>query len=65
MYKSAKDIPLEEFERLVFESYFFKDNGLETYEDRNRWYEHMVEILVINDRKKRCADIHREDYCRL
>lgn len=24
MYKSAKDIPLEEFERLVFESYFFK-----------------------------------------
>ncbi len=52
MYKSAKDIPLEEFERLVFESYFFKDNGLETYEDRNRWYEHMVEILVINDRKK-------------
>ena len=52
MYKSAKDIPLEEFEKLVFESYFFKDNGLETYEDRNRWYEHMVEILVINDRKK-------------
>ena len=49
---TVQEIPLEEFEKLVFESYFFKDNGLETYEDRNRWYEHMVEILVINDRKK-------------
>lgn len=49
---TVQEIPLEEFEKLVFESYFFKDNGLETYEDRNRWYEHMVEILVINNRKK-------------
>lgn len=48
---TVQEIPLEEFERLVFESYFFKDNGLETYMDRNRWYEHMVEVLVINDRK--------------
>lgn len=49
---TVQEIPLEEFEKLVFESYFFKDNGLETYEDRNRWYEHMVEILVVNNRKK-------------
>ena len=52
MSKSAKDISLEEFESVAFEIYFFKDNGLETFTDRNLWYEHMVEMLVINDRKK-------------
>lgn len=49
---TVQEIPLEELEKAVFESYFFKDNGLETFVDRNRWYEYMVEILVINDRKK-------------
>ena len=49
---TVQEIPLEELEKAVFESYFFKDNGLETFMDRNRWYEYMVEILVINDRKK-------------
>ena len=52
MSRSAKDISLEEFESIAFEMYFFKDNGLETFMDRNRWYEHMVEMLVINDRKE-------------
>ena len=52
MSRSAKDISLEEFESVAFEIYFFKDNGLETFMDRNHWYEYMVEMLVINDRKK-------------
>lgn len=48
----VQEIPLEEFERLAFEIYFFKDNGLETYRDRNRFYEYMVAVLIKNDRKK-------------
>ena len=52
MSRSAKDISLEEFESIAFEMYFFKDNGLETFMDRNRWYEYMVEMLVINNRKE-------------
>ncbi len=49
---TVQEIPLEEFERLAFEVYFFKDNGLETYRDRNRFYEYMVAVLIKNDRKK-------------
>ena len=49
---TVQEIPLEEFERLAFEIYFFKDNGLETYRDRNRFYEYMVAVLIKNDRKK-------------
>lgn len=49
---TVQEIPLEEFEKLAFEIYFFKDNGLETYMDRNRWYEYMVKMLVKNDRKE-------------
>ena len=49
---TVQEIPLEELEKAVFETYFFKDKGLEEFYDRNLWYEHMIEILVINDRKK-------------
>lgn len=49
---TVQEIPLDEFERLAFEIYFFKDNGLETYRDRNRFYEYMVAVLIRNERKK-------------